>query len=111
MDSLCAAMLVVLARSFHEPISLRSCAGLSALAMIVYATTLIALGLEGAGCIIMALPLIIPIAMLGGIVGFLIQRARHVNASGISLALLLFLPLFLGAESATLPPAPLATGQ
>jgi hypothetical protein len=55
----------------------------------------------------MALPLVIPIAMLGGILGYVIQRARHVNASGIALALLLFLPMFLGAESATLPPAPL----
>jgi len=101
------AMLTVLIRSYHQPLSLRRCIGLTSLAMVIYAVTLLALAFEGAGCIIMALPLIIPIAMVGAIIGYLIQRARHVNATGIALALLLFLPLFLGAESATLPPAPL----
>ncbi len=101
------AMLAVLVRSYHQPQKIGACIGLSALAMIIYASTLMALALEGAGCIVMALPLVIPIAMMGGIVGYMIQRARHVNASGIALALLLVLPLFLGAESAMLPTAPL----
>jgi uncharacterized membrane protein YhaH (DUF805 family) len=101
------AMLSILIRSYHQPVSLGRCIGLVTLAMVIYAVALLAVAFEGAGCIIMALPLIIPIAMVGAIVGHMIQRARHVNASGIAMALLLFLPLFLGAESATLPPAPL----
>jgi hypothetical protein len=101
------AMLAVLIRSFHQPLGAGQCLALSTFAIVIYAVALMLFAIEGSVCIVMALPIAIPIALLGGLVGFFIQRARHVNASGIALAVLLFLPLFMGAERVALPPAPI----
>jgi hypothetical protein len=101
------AMVSVLIRSFHQPLSLGQCFGLAVTGVFVYCVALMAVAMEGAICILMAVPIIGVIALLGALVGYFIQRARHVNATGTMMALLLFLPLLMGAERAGLPTAPL----
>ena len=58
--------------------SLRATAGVGALAILVAAFALLAVALEGAVCIAMALPLALPIGMLGALAGRA-MRAEHLT--------------------------------
>jgi hypothetical protein len=61
---------------------------------------LLLLGSEGALCILMALPLALPLAMFGGIAGYALLRAmtRHRSAFAAPLLLCCSFPLGLGVE-------------
>ncbi len=97
----------VLIWSFHATAGFWESVGIAALSLILFAFALMAFAMEGAICIAMAVPIAFPITALGAGVGYMIQRASHINTGGTLLALLLFLPLFMGAEWATLPVAPI----
>ena len=75
--------------------------------MFAFAVSLICFALEGAVCVIMAIPIAWPIAALGASVAYMIQRSSHITTSASVLLLSLFLPLFMGAEWASLPEAPI----
>ncbi|HVT81933.1 MAG TPA: hypothetical protein VHM90_14915 [Phycisphaerae bacterium] len=76
---------------------------------------LLVMGIEGIVCLIMAAPLWMTIAVVGALVAYPIHRAmwRHVPEFGargfpvVALFMLASLPLFMGAEHAAAPAAPL----
>ena len=65
--------------------------------------------LEGIFCLLMALPLALPIVLLGASVGYLVQRValEPRDAARLVVALLAALPALIGAEPAARPPAPI----
>lgn len=72
-----------------------------------------ALAIEGLGCLVMLLPLAIPVMLVGGAVGYTLQagaRRDSVNPAGGSLLsfaqLMLAVPAFMAAEHAAKPAAP-----
>ena len=70
---------------------------------------LLLLAFEGIICIVMALPVAVPVVLLGSAVGYFIQSRPMHSADSVRLMLvpLAALPCLIGAESATHPEAPL----
>jgi uncharacterized membrane protein YhaH (DUF805 family) len=99
----CMGFVAVLLYGFHEPRSLGSSITVSCVTVGVLAALLLALGAEGAICILMAAPLGLPLAMLGGIVAWLIQSrsGARTPAPAVFSALLLFVPAVMGVEQAS----------
>ncbi len=64
---------------------------------------------EGAVCLIMMLPILLPISLMGALVGYAIQAiATHKrDIAGLCLALAFLLPGLMGAEVVFCPPAPI----
>jgi hypothetical protein len=64
--------------------------------------------MEGAACLLMALPLAVPLGLLGGCVGWAMQArpSREIRTSLLLLPLL-FSPAFSGMEALFRPPSPL----
>jgi len=90
---------------YHEPKTFFDCLAVSMISLGVAAVALIAFAVEGFVCILMASPIAVCVAVFGGFIGFLVQqRERGVPTA---LAVLLGLPLVLGAEAAVEPPPPL----
>lgn len=67
--------LPVLFFGYHEPRSLRSCLGVSLLATAAVGAALLLVALEGLICLIMAVPLAAPMALIGGWAAYHIQAA------------------------------------
>jgi len=91
----CMGMASVLIHTYHRPQTLTSCLLVSVVSVLVVGVVLFALAVEGLVCIIMAVPVATPLAMLGGIFGFLLQRGKHVVSQGSMMCLLAVLPLML----------------
>jgi uncharacterized membrane protein YhaH (DUF805 family) len=101
-------MISVLIYGHRQPRRLGECLGLGMLWLVVAYGALLLIAYEGIICLIMALPLAIPVVLLGSAVGYLIQ-ARPVgsgDASRLVAVLLMSLPTLIGAESATRGGAP-----
>jgi hypothetical protein len=102
-------MISVIIYGYRQPRRFGECLGLGMLWLLVAYGLLLLLAFEGIICLIMALPLAIPIVLLGSAVGYLIQ-ARPLasgDASKLVAVLLTSLPTLIGAESATRGAAPL----
>lgn len=101
-------LLSVLVYGYHERRSLIQCLEVSLITIGVGGAALIAAALEGVFCLIMALPLAIPLAVLGAWIGYLIQchPQPRVTAPQVFL-LLLAAPVLSGAEAVVLPGPPL----
>ncbi len=91
----CMGMASVLIHTYHRPQTLASCLLVSVLSVLVVGIVLLALAVEGLVCIIMAVPVATPLAMLGGVFGFLLQRGKHVVPQGSMMCILAILPLTL----------------
>jgi uncharacterized membrane protein YhaH (DUF805 family) len=102
-------MISVIIYGHHSPRRLGECLLLGMLWLLVAYGLLLVLAFEGLICLIMALPLAIPVVLLGSAVGYLIQARplRSRDVSRLLLVLLASLPAMIGAESATRPEAPL----
>ena len=89
----------------HEKRNAKTCIGIALLTLAFSFLLLLALAIEGILCLFMAAPIALPLAALGGWVGFLIQNRplRH----NPSLALFAATFLLMGFEEKTLPEAPL----
>jgi uncharacterized membrane protein YhaH (DUF805 family) len=83
----------------------RSCGramGVAALSVVLAGGLILLLAIEGAICVLMAAPLAFPLALLGGLVGFWIQKERwgrvenSVRVYGVTFAVL---PLLLAGEA------------
>jgi len=97
----CLGLAAVLVYGYHSPRNLLSCLTVAAAATGLLAMMLLALAIEGAICLAMAAPIALALALLGGWVGYLIQRRPSIrrDAPALMMALLTLLPLLMGVES------------
>lgn len=93
-----AASLIL---AFRGPRTFGECASLSVQTMVLTSLLLLGFGLEGAICVVMALPLVLPFALLGASIGHWIQQGfwSRRGAPALLALLLLSAPLLMGAES------------
>jgi hypothetical protein len=76
----------------------------------IVALALFAVAIEGLVCIIMALPVVIPLALLGGLIGFLVQRRGYTPTEAPSMMMLmLIVPLGVMGTETIQPLEPLRT--
>jgi uncharacterized membrane protein YhaH (DUF805 family) len=96
----CLGLFSVLLHSYHEPRSFGECVGVSVLPIFVLGFVLLAVAVEGIICILMAAPIALVLAFLGGWLGYVIQAVhwgrRHTPAM-LSVVILLT-PSFFGVE-------------
>jgi hypothetical protein len=78
----------------HGPRSLKACVQVACLSVSLLGVILLAVAVEGAICLAMAIPIALPLAALGGACGYLTQRQCSFSpeAPAILSALLLFVP-------------------
>jgi hypothetical protein len=92
----------------HQARSLAACIGVACLAVTLLGFALLALAVEGLFCLVMAIPLALPLAAFGGTCAYFVQKLRWRQASGTAFvsALLLFAPGIEFMEHAMAKPAP-----
>ncbi len=74
----------------RQPRTMKACIGVACLAVTILGFLLLALAVEGLFCLIMALPLALPLAAFGGISAYVIQKRRWIQRDApIFLSLLL----------------------
>jgi uncharacterized protein DUF805 len=97
----CLGLFSVLVYGYHSPRSYGSCIAISCLSVVVAGALLLALAVEGVFCIAMAVPIVCPLAMIGGTIGYFIQRRTGALAAapGAYLIVLVIAPLIMGAEA------------
>lgn len=102
-------MATSLLHGYHEPRRLGECLLLCLLATGAFGLALLVLALEGLICIAMASPLIVGLALLGSVVGWLAQREYwNARSRGRSMATaLLLIPGAMGLEQFAPAPSPL----
>jgi uncharacterized membrane protein YhaH (DUF805 family) len=96
----CLGLFSVLLHSYHEPRSFGECVGVSVLPVFILGFVLLVVAIEGVICILMAAPIALALAFLGGWLGFVIQGVhwgrKHTPAM---LSVVMFItPSFFGAE-------------
>ena len=92
----------------RQPRSLRGSVGVACLSSALLGMTMLAVAIEGLFCLIMSLPLALPLAAFGGACAYLIQRrrwAQSANPAFLSL-LLIFVPGVQWTEHALATQAP-----
>jgi uncharacterized membrane protein YhaH (DUF805 family) len=103
----CMGLFAVLLHSYHEPRSFGSCMEVSIMPIVILGGVLVAIAVEGIICLVMAAPLAMILAMLGGSIGFVIQ-AHHWGARrkpAMLTAILFLWPFaFFGEHAAALKP-------
>jgi hypothetical protein len=103
-------MLAALFHGTRTPRTLGQSLGVATLAVIASCFAVFLVALEGLGCLIMFLPLAIPIGLIGAAVGHAIQArplpAPPRDAWRVQCSLLAILPLLMLGEHAAAPPAP-----
>ncbi len=110
----CLGLASVLIYGYHESRPLGTCLGVSLLSIALTCVALMAFALEGFICIIMAAPLGAVFAIIGGFIGYLIQRrdqnfpeTAHIYTTHAFFAVLLALPALMLLETSVRAPAPL----
>ncbi len=100
-----AAALVYGAR---QPRRLSGCIEVACLSTALLGVSLMALAFEGIICLIMAIPIAVPLAALGGACGYAVQRRRWSNngAPAFISALIMFVPGVQWMEHTAAMPAP-----
>jgi hypothetical protein len=78
----------------RQPRSAKGCVGVACLAALLWGAGLLAVAFEGMICLIMAMPIALPLAALGGACGYLVQRHGWIQTGSPAFlsALLLFVP-------------------
>ncbi len=99
----CLGLISVLLYGYAAPRTLLPCLGVATVSTLVLALGLVGAAIEGAICVILALPLATPLAMAGGAIGYVMQRRpeRREGTGWVVPALLLVCPLLMGAEAAS----------
>jgi len=96
----CLGLFSVLLYSYHAPRSLWTCFNVSLLPVGILGVVLIAVAIEGLICILMAAPLALGLAALGGALGYFIQANywSAKNSAAILSIVLLITPASFGLE-------------
>ncbi len=97
------AAVLLYARSARR--TLASCLAVAALSNVMLGALLLAAALEGAICLIMAAPLALPLALLGGFTGYAMRgvRERPEDPRPTLLGLAVAVPLLMGSEYGAAP--------
>jgi hypothetical protein len=92
----------------RQPRSLWGCIGVACLSMGLWGAGLLGLAVEGMFCLVMAMPIALPLAAFGGAFGYLVQRRRWFpdGAPAFLSALLLFVPGVQWIEHVAAPMPP-----
>ena len=92
---------------FHEPRTFSSCIGVACLSPMLLGLGLLAYAIEGIICLLMAAPLAMVLALMGGSFAYWLQSSRHPSPAtpAVMGLLLLGLPLGMSVER-LLSPAP-----
>ena len=103
----CLGLFAVLMHSYREPRSYSECVLMAVLPVFLLGAILLLVAVEGAICILMAAPIALAMALLGGSLGFVIQAAHwgRRNAPAILSMAVLLTPGFYGVEHFTRPQA------
>ena len=101
-------LISVLIYAHHEPRGLAICLGQATLSVAFACLLLFGFAIEGVICLAMAAPLALPLAFIGGFIGYLVQLARPGGrpAAQVYPMLMLAMPSLMAVESATLPEPP-----
>ena len=91
-------MLSALLTGVHSKSGWGMCLGVAAFSSFAFGSMCLVLAMEGLICLAMAMPLAVPMSILGGVAAYFIQAAYHANR--VPPVLLLGLLLLMGAESA-----------
>lgn len=92
----------------RQPRSLGSCIGVASLSVTLLGVGLLGLAVEGVFCLLMAMPIALPLASFGGGFGYVVQRQRWFpdGAPAFLSALLLFVPGVQWIEHVAAPAPP-----
>ncbi len=92
----------------RQPRKLGGCLLVACLATTLLGLALLALAVEGMFCLIMVIPLALPLAIAGGVCGYIVQRRPgiHTDAPAFLAALLLFVPGVEWSEHMVAAPPP-----
>lgn len=96
----CLGLFSVLLYSYHGPRSATECIAVSVLPILILGFVLLVVAIEGIICILMAAPIALVLAVLGGSLGYAIQLAhwgRQNRAAFLSVAILIT-PSFFSIE-------------
>jgi uncharacterized membrane protein YhaH (DUF805 family) len=98
----CLGLFSVLFYSYHGPRNLGTCLGISLLPIGILGMVLVVVAVEGLICLLMAAPLALGLAALGGVLGFAIQATywKIKDPLAILSLFLLFPPASFGLECA-----------
>jgi hypothetical protein len=90
----------------HVPRSLGACLQVACLSVVLLGAALLAFAIEGLLCILMVVPIALPLAAIGGVCGYFMQRQRwlHAGAPAFLSALILFVPGVQISEHLAAPP-------
>ena len=105
---ICGLIASVLHGVSH-PRTLKQCLAAATLSPVLVAAGVVIAGVDGAGCVVMSLPISIPMSLIGGAVGYHLQKGplQFGGTDKLVVILLLFMPFFIGAEHLAHPPAPI----
>jgi hypothetical protein len=105
----CLGLASVLLYGYQRPRSYSSCLLVSAISTALLAFILLAIAAEGFICLIVAGPLVLGLAAIGGTIGYVIQNRPWCQreAESVLLLMVLIVPVLMGAEYANTPDAPL----
>ena len=89
----------------RQPRSMPGCVGVACLSTSLLGLALLALALEGTLCLIMAMPIALPLAALGGVCGYYVQKRSwyKTNAPAFLSIVFIFVPGVQWAERAIAP--------
>jgi uncharacterized membrane protein YhaH (DUF805 family) len=98
-------MLSVVIYGSGRPATLTQCLGIGCLWALTAFVVMVATAFEGLICIVMMLPLAVPVVLLGALVGYFIVGlgARSCDVNKVVAVLFVLLPTMVGAEHATTP--------
>jgi len=103
----CMGLFAVLLHSYHEPRTFESCLEVSIMPILILAVILLAVAIEGVICLMMAAPIALLLALLGGSVGFAIQLHywdTHYKPAMLALILFVLPSAFVSEHAAALKP-------
>ena len=102
----CLGLFSVLLHSYHAPRSFGECTLVSMLPVGVLGAVLLAIAIEGIVCILMAAPIALILALLGGWLGYVIQDAHwgRTHAHAMLSIVVLLTPSVLEVEHFVKPP-------
>jgi len=89
----------------QQPRSFGGCVGVACISTALLGLALLALAIEGAFCLVMAMPIALPLAAIGGSFGYLVQRRRWLQEGTPAFlsVLLIFVPGVQWMEHAAAP--------